>query len=162
MRNMEQVNYMMLNLLDSHDTHRFFTETSCSKEKLVAAFALAVFFPGATCMYYGTEIATEGGYDPDSRRCFDWNEKNWDMDLMDSIKNLIHLKRTEILLGYGDVSISSKNDLLIIKRTYMEHSINLVINMSKECIEIDDAGQIIAGNVTEGKLSPMGYCIYKD
>lgn len=164
MRNMEQVNYMMLNLLDSHDTHRFFTEASCNKEKLVAAFALAVIFPGATCMYYGTEIATEGGYDPDSRRCFDWNKDNWDISLMDSIKNLIHLKRTEKILGYGDVSISSKNDLLIVKRTYMEHSITLSINMSQNYVDLDldNAKQLIIGNVNDGKLSPMGYCIYKD
>ena len=52
----------------------------------------------------------------------DWNEKNWDPNLMESIKNLIHLKRTEKILGYGNVSISSKNDVLIVKRSYMEQT----------------------------------------
>ena len=31
MHNLEQVNVMMLNLLDSHDTHRFFSEVGCDK-----------------------------------------------------------------------------------------------------------------------------------
>lgn len=31
MHNLEQVNVMMLNLLDSHDTHRFFAEVGCDK-----------------------------------------------------------------------------------------------------------------------------------
>ena len=83
---------------------------------------------------------------------------------MESIKNLIHLKRTEKILGYGNVSISSKNDVLIVKRSYMEQSITLSINMSQQFIdlELDNTKQIIAGNVNDGKLSPMGYCVYKD
>ena len=27
---------------------------------------------GSPCIYYGTEIAMEGGPDPDCRRCMDW------------------------------------------------------------------------------------------
>lgn len=74
MRNMEPVNRMMLNLLDSHDTHRFYSEVGENPDRLLAALALEMVFPGAPCIYYGTEICTPGGYDPDSPRCFDWEK----------------------------------------------------------------------------------------
>ncbi|CBK73954.1 Glycosidases [Butyrivibrio fibrisolvens 16/4] len=117
MRNMEQVNYMMLNLLDSHDTLRFFTEIGKDKKKLETAIALTMFFPGAPCMYYGTEIAMEGAYDPDCRRCFDWDKSNWDMALMDQIKELLALKKNPVL-QWGDVSIKEVNGAIRIVRSY--------------------------------------------
>ncbi|QFJ54478.1 glycoside hydrolase family 13 protein [Pseudobutyrivibrio xylanivorans] len=132
MRNMEQVNYMMLNLLDSHDTLRFFTEVKGNKKKLETALALTMFFPGTPCMYYGTEQAMEGGYDPDCRRCFDWNEANWDKDLLNHIKNLVSLKRHNKLLQYGDVEITSRANRLVVKRSSNGESIELEITSPTE------------------------------
>ncbi|MDC7278542.1 glycoside hydrolase family 13 protein [Butyrivibrio fibrisolvens] len=127
MRNMEQVNYMMLNLLDSHDTLRFFTEIGKDKKKLETALALTMFFPGTPCMYYGTEIAMEGAYDPDCRRCFDWDKKHWDMELMDAIKGLLALKKNPVL-QWGDVSIKEENGAIKVVRSYEGKSAVLTIN----------------------------------
>lgn len=129
MRNSEMVNYMMLNLLDTHDTHRFFTEVGKDKGKLLAAVALEMMFPGAPCIYYGTEICMEGGYDPDSRRCFDWEESNWDKDVMQMIKKLITLRRKEVLQR-GAVSIEEEDEMLCIRRHSEEKEIILYINLS--------------------------------
>ncbi|SCZ77772.1 glycoside hydrolase family 13 protein [Pseudobutyrivibrio xylanivorans] len=127
MRNMEQVNYMMLNLLDSHDTLRFFTEIGKDKKKLETALALTMFFPGTPCMYYGTEIAMEGAYDPDCRRCFDWDKNHWDMELMDAIKGLLALKKNPVL-QWGDVSIKEENGAIKVVRSYEGKSAVLTIN----------------------------------
>lgn len=129
MRNTETVNYMMLNLLDTHDTHRFFTEVGKDKEKLLAAVALEMVFPGAPCLYYGTEICLEGGYDPDSRRCFDWEESHWDKRVMDTIRRLAALRKREAL-QYGSVSLEEENDMLCIRRRGKEKEICLYINLS--------------------------------
>src|SRR5699024_8199459 len=67
MRNTDTVNGMMLNLLDSHDTHRFLTQVGGDIQKLGCALAVLCLFVGAPCIYYGTEIGMEGGYDPDCR-----------------------------------------------------------------------------------------------
>ena len=42
--------------------------------KLYDPGPVAVLFtmPGSPCIYYGTEIAMEGGHDPDCRRCMPW------------------------------------------------------------------------------------------
>ena len=68
MRYTDTTNNMMFNLLDCHDTHRFITEVSGDRRKLMLALLTLVFLPGSINLYYGTEILTEGGYDPDSRR----------------------------------------------------------------------------------------------
>lgn len=75
MRNTDTVNCMMLNLLDSHDTHRFLTEAGGDVKKLESALAVLYLFVGVPCIYYGTEIGMEGGYDPDCRRTMDWKRR---------------------------------------------------------------------------------------
>ncbi len=129
MRNTEQVNRMMLNLLDTHDTHRFYTETGKDKDKLLAAVALEMVFPGAPSIYYGTEICIEGGYDPDSRRCFDWDESHWDKKVMETIRGLTALRKNHVL-QYGEVSIMEEDDMLCIKRSCGEKEVDLYINLS--------------------------------
>lgn len=131
MRNLEQVNRMMLNLLDSHDTHRFFTEVGKNKDKLLAALALEIIFIGAACIYYGTEICLEGGYDPDSRRCFDWEERSWDAGLMEKVKELTGLrKRPEI--AQGDIRVTAQGKMLLVERGIPGKKLRLLINMTEE------------------------------
>lgn len=139
MRNMEQVNVMMLNLLDSHDTHRFFTEVGCDKKKLLAALALEIVFIGTPCIYYGTEICMEGGYDPDSRRCFDWDQEHWDQEVLNKIKVLITLKKEETL-QHGNIRIWGENELLYVQRKWKRSSITLCVN------ETDTAKELAFGD----------------
>lgn len=133
MRNNSIINSMMLNLIDSHDTLRFFTEVKCNKKKQLCALALEAFFPGAICVYYGTEICMEGGYDPDSRRCFDWNDKNWDKKFLKEFKEIMKLKNDEII-RLGTVKIYEKNSLLIVERAYKNQTMSLEINMNEQVI----------------------------
>ena len=97
MRNTDQVNRMMLNLLDSHDTDRFYTSVGGDRDRLLSAAAVMVMFPGAPCVYYGTELPLEGGYDPDNRRCFDWEQAHWDAAYMEKLKALMELRDERIL-----------------------------------------------------------------
>ena len=127
MRNMKQVNYMMLNLLDSHDTDRFFTTCGKNKKKLETALALTMFMPGTPCIYYGTEHAMEGGYDPDCRRCFDWDKSKWDMDFLAKVKALIALRKNPVL-QLGEVSITEENGSIIVERSYNDSVATLTIS----------------------------------
>lgn len=132
-RNTDQVNQMMLNLLDSHDTHRFFTEVQRDKRKMLCAIALAVVFPGATCLYYGTEICTEGGYDPDSRRCFNWSQEQWDMDFFHEVQNLLKLKEKKEI-RYGVTRIHAEGTVLEVERKLEKSHLLLQINLAgQEC-----------------------------
>lgn len=166
MRNMEQVNDMMLNLLDTHDTHRFYTETGKDKSKLLAAIALEMIFPGSPCIYYGTEICLEGGYDPDSRRCFDWDESHWDMQVMEIIKTLAYLRKKKVL-QYGEVKITEEDEMLCVKRTYEKNEICLYINLTSQEKTISGFSQkegqkkevLCANNWSEPVLQQKGFVI---
>lgn len=92
MRNTDTVNCMMLNLLDSHDTHRFLTEAGGDVKKLESALAVLYLFVGVPCIYYGTEIGMEGGYDPDCRRTMDWEKARKGGSLTQLVRALAGLK----------------------------------------------------------------------
>ena len=111
MRNMEPVNRMMFNLLDSHDTHRFYSEVGENPDRLLAALALEMVFPGAPCIYYGTEICTPGGYDPDSRRCFDWEKVHTDTDVRKKLTELTHIRSCTAITD-GNVELAARQDAL--------------------------------------------------
>ncbi len=129
-RNTDTVNDMMLNLLDSHDTDRFFSEVHEDKERLKAALSLLYLFPGSPSIFYGTECYTVGGYDPDCRRCMDW-EKTPDRELSELIKKLAEVRKSSGLSFNGTAIYASEdNKLLCMKRHGEDADIALYINQS--------------------------------
>lgn len=126
MRNSDTVNSMMLNLLDSHDTHRFFTEVGEDKGRFEAALCLLYMFPGAPCIYYGTEIMMSGGYDPDCRRCMDW--KKADTELCTLPERLAAIRK-KYNLSAGQVKIYAENGEFILENRIQN---NLVVLKIKE------------------------------
>ncbi len=121
MRNTETVNRMMLNLLDTHDTDRFYTSVGKNKDRLLSALAVTCMFEGAPCIYYGTEIPTEGGYDPDNRRCFDWDENHWDMEFRAQLIKLLSLRKYEGIQS-GEIRITSEGGLFCLRRFLPENT----------------------------------------
>jgi neopullulanase len=82
-----------LNLLDSHDTARVLSIAQEDVASVTLGLVLLMTFPGAPCLYYGTEVGMAGGRDPDNRRGFSWNERKWDTTLMQTVKELIALRK---------------------------------------------------------------------
>ncbi|MFP4016428.1 MAG: glycoside hydrolase family 13 protein, partial [Halanaerobiales bacterium] len=56
----DEVNYSMLNLLDSHDTPRLLNLFSGDKQAMKLAVMFQLTYPGAPMIYYGDEIGMEG------------------------------------------------------------------------------------------------------
>ena len=152
MRNTDAVNIMMLNLLDSHDTYRFITQSK-SRDKLKSALALLFMFVGAPCIYYGTEIALEGGFDPDSRRCMDWTKAGEDGDLKQLIKFLASLKRGG---GLSDarISIAQSGGLLTVERS----GLKLVIN-GQAPVKYRSRNILLSNNYSGGELKENAFVL---
>lgn len=129
MRNTTQVNLMMLNLIDSHDTHRFYTLCGKDENKLLSALAVELFMPGAMMIYYGTEIPLEGGYDPDSRRCFLWGEHAF----TDRVKELVRFKKLRAVVD-GDVAFFAENGMFIVERRVERQTATLYVNNTSNSI----------------------------
>lgn len=136
MRNSDTVNLMMLNLLDSHDTHRFFTQVKGDVNKLECALAVLYLYVGAPCIYYGTEIAMEGGYDPDCRRTMDWDREKQRPRPWNLVQKLAALKEREPSLHGAAVRIWAEGDLLFLERG-QKGGLRLVVNFGTEAAELE-------------------------
>lgn len=132
MRNTDTVNKMMLNLLDSHDTHRIYKELGKDRKKMKAALCLLYFFPGVPCIFYGTEILTEGGYDPDCRRCMDWSKTDMQGEYQDMyclLKKLAAI-REQYHLADSVICITAREEVLIVEHTVLDNVLTLQINLT--------------------------------
>jgi len=116
MRNTDTVNNMMLNLLDSHDTHRFFTQVGEDKTKLESALAVLYLFVGTPCIYYGTEIAMPGGYDPDCRRTMDWVKAEAQGSTWKLIQKLTKLKKDDPALHSHQIKVYAEGNVFFLNR----------------------------------------------
>jgi len=117
----------MLNLLGSHDTDRFLTRVKGDAGRLRTAAAILFFYPGIPCVYYGDEIGMEGGYDPDCRRTFCWNEKKWDRETRGLIQKLAQLKR-EPALSAGTFGIEEAGGIVTLTRRAERQTLHLRVN----------------------------------
>ncbi len=121
----------MLNLLGSHDTHRFLTRVEGNTQKFKTALAVLFFYPGIPCIYYGDETGMEGGYDPDCRRCFDWEPTHWDTSIQDLVKTLTKLKQ-EPALSTGAFSVEEQEGTVTLTRRADTQTVVLTVNATKE------------------------------
>jgi len=125
----------MMNLLGSHDTIRVLelAEGEISRLKLAVLFQMT--FIAAPHIYYGDEIAMRGGRDPDNRRPFnwDWNKDARSRDLRDQYRELIKLRKGQILLTDGEFAFLEAPEGIIAHTRYDETGrINVVLNFSEE------------------------------
>jgi len=120
-------NQKMLNLLGSHDTDRFLTRVKGDAVRFRTAAAIMFFYPGIPCVYYGDEIGMEGGYDPDCRRTFRWNEDSWDEETRNLIKKLMKLKK-EPALSDGIFGVEEEDGIITFTRSAAKQKLQLRVN----------------------------------
>lgn len=152
-RNKAGVNEMMLNLLDSHDTLRFFTEVNEDRDIMKCALALLFFYMGTPCIFYGTEILTVGKYDPDCRRCMDWDralKKKDTEDIVNLLNKLAKIKRKKDF-SKENIFISEKDGCLFLERESKKAKYALYINM-----------QSVEAGPDNYRIMPKHFIITKD
>lgn len=135
---------LMGTFIDNHDVERFSNNIDKFKdEKLKQALTFMMTYTGIPIMYYGTEIAMEGGADPDNRRDMDWNTKS---PITDYVKKLTSLRKSNNVLTEGDIKVfGDDTDLLCYSRNLGGNSIVAVYNM------LDDEKNALINIPGEGK-----------
>lgn len=147
------INYNLLNLLSSHDIYRFINECSFDDESFIIAYAFLFIYVGIPCIYYGDEYALEGGYDPDSRRCFIWDEKSRKRNLKVNsyLKKFINLRKKEDFAEF-EFKIDIYENLLVVTRTGKDKIIKLLINNSNLNQPVNLTGEIYSSLNLENKV----------
>ncbi len=147
-RYMQQTNDVLFNLLDSHDTKRLRSEVA-TLDEFFQQLALLFAMPGTPCLYYGTEIALEGDYDPDCRRCMPWDDiaDGKYKERIELVKTLISLRKSEPLLRCNNFHFpnSFKNPRVIEfqKVSWYDNYIEIIINCSNETLKLSEKGKLL-------------------
>lgn len=149
------------NLLDSHDTFRFFTQVKKDKNKALLGAAIQMFYTGIPCVYYGDELPLEGAYDPDCRRGMDFRLAKPKNDFYVKYRALIKLRAKSNIVKYGFLEILEDNNVLIFRRTYKGKKIELIMNFNDEDISLKEGEILLSNNVDCEKIKPFGFVVLK-
>lgn len=163
---MQQTNDVLFNMLDSHDTQRLRSIVS-GIDEYDALLTLLFTMPGSVCIYYGTEIAMEGGYDPDCRRCMPWNEiEQGDYASQISfMKELINLRKTQPLMRERNFHFPAEYEnprVIQFEKIGWSEKLEVLVNASDTSVELlhPQHGEILfSRNLHTTKLAPGGVCI---
>jgi cyclomaltodextrinase len=152
---------MMLNLLDSHDTERFYNMVKPDIDIYLMAVLNLIAYPGWAMIYYGDEIFMEGGTDPDNRRGMEWDSKFFHSEKYELLKSILHLRKLDEFRS-GAFSISSVGPLLKIVRSSLNSDYSIYINNSETKWAIDEVGAVVvANNFDKSVVKPYGFVVLK-
>ena len=126
-------------LLDSHDTARFRTVVNGDKKAHLSGMALMLTYPGVPSIFAGDELGIEGSWGEDSRRTINWEDRSgWDLEFLEKIKTLIHIRRQQDALINGGLRwIAIEENYLIYLRESSKQSLLVLISRGAFQCEIE-------------------------
>ena len=164
-----QTAQVMFNFLDTHDTARVFESCDGKTEILLQKLALMLMLPGTPCIYYGTELAMKGAFDPDNRRCMPWDEietGKYD-SIIAEVSELIGIRNKYADVCSGDTELipcgSHPRVIHCIKTSETtDRKIGIIVNADKKDFKITDCKRILFSSLFEdGVLHENGTVIYE-
>lgn len=136
-----EINYVQLNLFDSHDTARALWVMGEDKDALKLCALYQMTMPGAPCVYYGTEVGMTGLDDPYCRAAFPWHApQSWDNGLLEHYKRAIALRHAHPVLRTGDFEIvHAEGDVLVYRRKLNDTTAIVAFNVGEtsQTVQID-------------------------
>lgn len=161
----KQVNDVMFNLLDSHDTMRLINRSENDEDEFYQKLCALFTMNGTTCIYYGTEVMLKGGYDPDCRRCMPWNEIESGKynDKIATMKEIIAMRKSYKELRNGEIRfIDSGDDRVVVYEKYSkDKTLRVVLNCSDKDFAVDYkySNVIFARHFENNVVKPKGLAV---
>ena len=103
----------------------------------------------------------EGGFDPDSRRGFPWDETEWDERVGDQIRQMTKMRARDTI-RLGDIHIDACGELLRVSRSYENRRLTLYINMTDEGASLPVSSILLSNGLENGVLKSHGYVIIEE
>ena len=123
--------------LDNHDTARLATTVPDAKARRLAQ-VLQFTLPGAVNLYYGTEVAMQGGDDPQMRGPMRWDRVAQSHAELAWTKQLIALRKAHRALRIGDFRTAEASGNVIAFERYTDQAgdtVLVLINPAKTDID---------------------------
>jgi len=163
----EQISTILFNFLDTHDTVRAVTRCG-SLDVFYQQLAMLMTMPGSPCIYYGTEIALEGGNDPDCRRPMPWHriEAGEYQEALAACKALIAIRNScrEVRSGRVVWHQESLPRLIHYSRPGEKNKtlLSVYLNADKQPAEISPQGSLLfSRKLKDGILESGGIAIIR-
>lgn len=142
--------------VDNDDTVRFTRHAIENNQhpgvRLKMAFSYMYTIPGTPVIYYGSEIAVDGGEPPTNRPLMNFQS---DEELIEYLGKLSIVRKTFPALTYGDYQVLYEKDgMIIFKRSYQDESLIVAINNTVETQKVKiSASEIAEDKKLEGLLT---------
>jgi len=145
----DAITFAQMNLFDSHDTARFITvlrgDHTLYKLALLALFT----FVGAPMLYYGDEIALEGGKDPDNRRGMIWEPGRANRQVREWTRALIAARKKHRALRQGSFHVLyAEGKVIAWARKHPDNLVLVALNANHAPVTLDVRVDALAPNGT--------------
>ena len=163
----EQVNNVLFNFLDTHDTMRCLTRCGGDRDAFFQQLTMLMTLPGSACIYYGTEIAMEGGDDPDCRRPMPWHRiESGECDsALKETADLIRLRKAYPQLRRGRILWKHIPDVPRLvcygRMTDEDYVIAVYINADTKPVSVLSDNVLYSRGLKAGFLAPGGVAVVR-
>ena len=163
----EQINLVLFNFLDTHDTMRVLTRCGGNTDRFFQQLTMLMTLPGSACIYYGTEIALEGGDDPDCRRPMPWHriEQGECDDALRETAQLIRLRKAYPQLRRGQILWRHYKDVPRLvcygRRIDEDYVIAIYINADSRPVSVLADNVLFSRGMKGGFLAPGGVAVVR-
>ena len=141
--------------IDNHDMQRFTNLAIQNNQDPITQLKLGLTYmftaPGIPIIYYGTEIALDGGNDPDNRRMMNFEA---DDELTEFVKKLGAVRQQQLPLTRGEMELLvDEAGLTVYKRTYADETVVVAINNTSEAKKVTLEEDLEKGKQFKGLLA---------
>ncbi|GAB6100140.1 glycoside hydrolase family 13 protein [Halanaerocella petrolearia] len=149
-----QANYVLQNLIGSHDTKRYLTVINDNKDRMRLTSFLQMTYVGAPMIYYGDEVGMKGGEDPDDRRTMVWKDRGYtkpDKKLFNHYQKLIDIRKEEPALRRGNIERIDLDNKMVyaFKRSYKGEELLVFINAGNSKVNLEVPVDVASGSYQE-------------
>ena len=146
-----QINEVMFNFLDTHDTERV-RESCKNNDVLLQKLTVLLTMAGTPCLYYGTEIAMRGRHTPYNRSTMPWDEI--DEGKYDGFKSklteLIQLRNEQPCVKRDELRFIFDDDNPRLVR-YTKDNLTVWLNAENHAVSVKPDGKILFSNGFDGE-----------
>jgi cyclomaltodextrinase / maltogenic alpha-amylase / neopullulanase len=149
--------------LDNHDTFRLATTVPDAKARKLAQ-VLQFTLPGAVNLYYGTEVAMEGGDDPEMRGPMRWDRVAASHPDLAWTKQLISLRKQHRALRVGDFrTAEASGNVIAFERMTDKAGDTVLVLMNPDTVEVTTKVLVANSKLMDGDnlIDQLGGGTYK-